>query len=260
MVKLKCFWKLAFIANLKWQMCLYDAKEDKYVSGDIHAKGSWEGPMVEKMINVMRKYKNSTLLDIGGNIGFYTLAAAAAGFSVNVFEPVPANAAMIQQSIQKNNFTNIRLHTSALGAHVGELGMGIDKNNQGGVRHIGTSTTMLPTFRLDGALNFETRPVYIKIDIEGGECNALEGMQNYISKSTNITGVNMEFGQSRTKCCSQWTLPGGFFDILYNKHNLCPSPHPYDGICSIRAWDLVWVPCSTLKKRHNSFYRRHVQI
>ena len=250
MVQLQCFWKLAFIANLKWQMCLYSSKEDKWVSGGIHATGNWEGKMVAKMIRVMRKNPNSTLLDIGGNIGYYTLAAAAAGFSVNVFEPVPTNAAMIQQSIQKNAFTNVQLHTSALSAHNDELGMGINNNqNQGHVVHLKRmSATMLPAIRLDDVLKFETRPVYIKIDIEGGECNALKGMQNYVSNSTNIIGVNMEFGRSRTKCCSEWKMPGGFFDILYKKHNLCPDPHRYDTICSTNAWDLVWVSCSGSKK------------
>lgn len=249
MVQLRCFWKLAFIANLKWQMCLYSSYEDKIVSGGIHATGNFEGDMVARMIKVMRKNPNSTLLDIGGNIGYYTLAAAAAGFSVNVFEPVPTNAAMIQQSIQKNAFTNVQLHTSALSAYNNELGMGINNNNQGGVAHVERmSATMLPAVRLDDVLNFETRPVYIKIDIEGGECNALKGMQNYISKSTKIIGVNMEFGQSRKKCCSEWTMPGGFFDILYKKHNMCPDHYQYDTICSQNAWDLVWVSCSESKK------------
>lgn len=252
MVQLQCFWKLAFIANLKRQMCLYSSKEDKFVSGGIHAKGNWEGNMVAKMIRVMRNNPNSTLLDIGGNIGYYTLAAAAAGFSVHVFEPVPTNAAMIQQSIQKNAFTNVQLHTSALSAYNDEFGMGISKdNNQGGVAHVKKmSATMLPAVRLDDVLNFETRPVYIKIDIEGGECNALKGMQNYISKSSNIIGVNMEFGQSRRKCCSEWKMPGGFFDILYKKHKLCPYPHQYDTICSTNAWDLVWDSCKQSQKNY----------
>lgn len=202
--------------------------------------------MVKHMIGALREHPNSTLLDIGGNIGYYTLAAAAAGFSVNVFEPVPTNAAMIQQSIERNHFTTIRLHTSALDAQTGELGMGTNSNNQGGVKHrsgVVTSGTMLPAFRLDDVLAFEERPVYIKIDIEGGECNALRGMQRFISKTATIIGVNMEFAQSRTKCCAEWTSPGGFFDTLHNKHRLCPGIHKYKTICSINTWDLVWSKC-----------------
>ena len=232
--------------NLNWHMCLYNPKDDKFVSGNIYTKGNWEGSMVKGMISALRKHPNSTLLDIGGNIGYYTLAAAAAGFSVNVFEPVPTNAAMIQQSIERNNFTTIRLHTFALNAQTGELGMGTHRSNQGGVQHrseVITSPTMLPAVRLDDVLAFEHRPVYIKIDIEGGECNALRGMRRFISQTATIIGVNMEFGQSRKKCCTEWTSPGGFFDILHNKHRLCPGIHEYKLICSINMWDLIWTKC-----------------
>tara|TARA_B100000482_G_scaffold192459_1_gene180865 strand:+ start:7203 stop:7955 length:753 start_codon:yes stop_codon:yes gene_type:complete len=246
-MKLQCFWKVATVLNFSWDMCLYSKEEDRYVSGSIHGSGSWEKDMVIQMLQTMKKYTNSTLLDIGGNVGYYTLAAAAAGFSVNVFEPVPANAAMIQQSIYKNKFENIMLHTSALGAKLEEIGMGITKsNNQGGVHHSKhiKSTTMIPSIPMDYILKSETKPLYIKIDIEGEECNALNGMKQFLSSSRKIIGVNMEFGQSRTKCCSQWMQPEGFFHLLHSKHNLCPLKHKYDNICSVNVWDLVWETCT----------------
>jgi FkbM family methyltransferase len=163
------------------------------------------------MIETLQRFENSTLLDIGGNIGYYTLAAASAGYPVNVFEPVPLNAAMIQQSVQRNNFKNVKLHTTALSDTIGELGMGTSVSNQGGVKHSNKeSLTMLPTFKLDLVLQPETRPVYIKIDIEGGECNALKGMHNYILKSKQIIGLNMEFGQSKHLLfrlhCERWIV------------------------------------------------------
>lgn len=246
MILLECFWKLAAILNLKWNMCLYSSSQDRYVSGSIHRTGKWEGHMVSNMIQTMRKHPHSTLLDIGGNIGYYTLAAAAANFKVNVFEPVPTNAAMIQQSMSANNFTSITLHTVALGAQNQEFGMGVDSYNQGGVKHSpGTqSFTMLPTFKLDNILNPETHPLFIKIDIEGGECSAVEGMKHYISHSTKIIGVILEFNQCRAMCCNEWVQTGGFFDILHKKHNLCPMYHSYDFICNAdKTRDLIWSVC-----------------
>jgi FkbM family methyltransferase len=201
--------------------------------------------MVIEMLRALKEHENSTLLDIGGNIGYYTLAAASAGHAVNAFEPVPLNAAMMQQSIERNHFDKVSLHTSALSSNSGELSMGLSKTNQGGVHHGGSrgSVTMLPSMYLDSVLPPETRPVYIKIDIEGGECNALKGMQNYISNSTKIIGVNMEFGQSK-QCCSEWMSSGGFFHVLHFKHGLCPHGHNYQNICSVNAWDLMWKNCA----------------
>lgn len=242
---LQCVWKMASILNLRWNMCLYLSVEDKFVSGSIHHSGQWEGAMVAKMIATMRNHTKSMLLDIGGNIGYYALAAGAANFDVHVFEPVPSNAAMIQQSISMNDFKTIQLHTVALGANVGEFGMGTSHSNQGGVRHGADviSLTSLPTFELDRILTPVERPIYIKIDIEGGECDALRGMKTYLAQAKEIIGVNMEFGQSRKKCCNEWVQPNGFFDLLHRRHRLCPSGVSYDSVCVSQQWDLVWSAC-----------------
>lgn len=167
-MKLQCVWKTVAILILQWDMCLYSPMDDRFVSGSIYKTGRWEGRFVSHMIETMRQIPNSTLLDIGGNIGYYTLAAAAAHFSVDTFEPVPTNAAMIQQSIARNGFRTIRLHTTALGNRVGEFGMGTSKDkNQGGVKHDASveSFTMLPSVDLDRVLLPSSRPVYVKLEL-----------------------------------------------------------------------------------------------
>ena len=226
-------------------MCLHPSALDQFVSGSIHRTGAWEGDMVARMISTMRNHSNSTLLDIGGNVGYWALAASTAGQSVDVFEPVPLSAAMIQQSIARNGLRTIRLHTVALGAHAHEVGMGRSAVNQGGVRH-GVdveSPTLLPTMSLDTILEPESRPVYIKIDVEGGECDALRGMKRYVEHARNIIGVSMEFGQSREVCCEDWVQDGGFFDILHLRHRLCPDGVSLSAVCESSLWDLTWRPC-----------------
>ena len=75
---LSCVWATARVANTSWYMCTYPAQLDKYVSGPIQRSGCWlECEDVLWMQTVLRRFPNSQLLDVGGNIGFYTLAAAA---------------------------------------------------------------------------------------------------------------------------------------------------------------------------------------
>lgn len=245
-----CRWTHAHILDLAWTMCLYSTARDIHVSGSIARDGAWEGHLVAPMLQALRAHPNSTLLDIGGNIGFYTLAAAAAGHDVHVFEPVPRNAEMILASVARNRLQDrVQLHTCGLSDASEELVMGENGDNQGGVHHRKVPRskrvrTRLPAFRLDDILDPEaSRPVYIKIDIEGGECNALQGMRGYLQGAARIIGVNMEFGQSRS-CCRQWVAPGGIFDLLHTRHGLCPRGGiPYGTVCSATAWDLLWVPC-----------------
>lgn len=251
-MQLGCVWKVASVWALHWHMCLYAPAEDRFVSGSIHATGGWETDMVTAMLRALRRHPNSTLLDIGGNVGYYTLAAAAAGFDVDVFEPVPANAAMIQQSVARNGFTNVRLHTGALGDRHGEVGMGLSADaNQGGVRHGAAvrSQTMLPSLPMDSVRAPETRPLYIKIDIEGSECEALQGMTRFWTETRQIVGLNMEFAQARARCCAAWMAPGGFFQVLHRRHNLCPVGRTFSTLCTDAAWDLMWDACPPASPR-----------
>ncbi|MCX7827376.1 MAG: FkbM family methyltransferase, partial [Verrucomicrobiae bacterium] len=65
-------------------------------------------------------------VDIGANIGYHTLMAAArvgAGGSVIAFEPNPANCALLQKSIAANGFGNIRVHPNAVADHEGDVGL-----------------------------------------------------------------------------------------------------------------------------------------
>ena len=102
-----------------------------------------------------------------------------------------------------------------------------------------------PAMSLDKMLNSkipEKRHVYIKMDIEGGECMATKGMKRYLSHAKKIIGVTMEYGQSQ-HCCAEWTARGGFFHVLHHKHNLCPDEIPYVDLCSKQSWNLNWNTC-----------------
>jgi FkbM family methyltransferase len=246
-----CHWSSAHVLNVAWTMCLYNPVVDVYVSGSIARTGNWEGHFVSQMVEVMRKHNESMLVDVGGNIGFYSLAAARAGFDVHVFEPVPRNAEMIRASVRRNALQDkVQLHTCALSDAPGELLMGEHESNQGGVAHHKISgktpaPTRIPAFRLDDILPPTARPVYVKIDIEGGECAAFKGMMAFL-RDTHIVGLNMEFVGQRPvtrQCCPQWVAQGGVFDVLYTRHSLCPQGVSYAAVCASVAWDLVWAAC-----------------
>lgn len=249
MLNPKCLWANAHVLDLRWSMCVYDPADDVFVSKFIVRTGAWEKGLVEGMLRAMRAHPGSVLLDVGGNIGYYTLAAARAGFRVHAFEPVPQNAMRIEASVAKNSLSNATLYTAALGRETGVVLMGRSAKNQGGVSHKkqlrqGSNPIALPVLRLDDILPSETAPLYIKIDIEGGECDAFAGMRSYLEGAKRIIGVNMEFGQSRERCCHEWTVPGGAFDVFHSRHALCPRGVEYANVCESKRWELVWSPCA----------------
>ena len=66
------------------------------------------------------------MLDIGANVGFYALAAAAASggdVRIDAFEPTPEVAALLRASVAANGFAGIAVHEHALGER-------LEKRNQ----------------------------------------------------------------------------------------------------------------------------------
>lgn len=109
------------------------------------------------------------------------------------------------------------------------------------------------------------RPIFLKMDVEGGECRALRGLRDFLRTPHNIIGALIETGQPATQaCCKELTAPNGAFDLLYTRYKLCPRVWPslflhFETLCSLAThfhtarsgerrsawpWELTFLPCS----------------
>ena len=151
-----CLWGEAHVGQHAWPMCLHDSSIDNRVSPTIARTGCWECPTVQDMLAMLRAHRNASLLDIGANIGYYSLAAAASGAAarVNAFEASPRNVLMLQQSVSRSKLEGVvTVHAMALGAAPGLLRLGVSKKNQGGLHHLeGAGGTQVPQHVADAVL------------------------------------------------------------------------------------------------------------
>ena len=132
------------------------------------------------------------VLDIGANIGFYSLLAASrvgsAGEVLSV-EPNAANVALILRSSAKNNFKNVRIIQAAAYDAWEPLKLFVDSSN-GAVSAIdpthpnscGGTVMGLPL----SAVIAESHIDVVKIDVEGAEGRAMQGMWNVIERSMPV--------------------------------------------------------------------------
>lgn len=159
----------------------------------------------------------SLVLDVGGNIGWYSTLLAGAGCRVETFEPLPYNYNNLLKAVQLNPWLRERVHLNrvGVGTSTAETVINFVKGETGGsfitnpsLEHtnmyaandqFSSGITKVPIHieRIDtlveqNDLIFPTEEIaFMKIDVEGFEYHALRGAQRLLA-SHRILCIAME--------------------------------------------------------------------
>ena len=130
-------------------------------------------------------------LDIGANIGYFTLLAASIvqdGGKVISFEPNPESLQLLYSSIVENQFKNITVYPFAASDFQQMLGLATGGSNGHvvDVSFFAQRTYIVQSIIVDEWLQHEKQINVIKIDIEGHEPFAIRGMDKLIKKHKPI--------------------------------------------------------------------------
>jgi|ERR1043166_1210092 FkbM family methyltransferase len=161
-----------------------------------------ETRLVSRMIR-----RGDVVLDIGANIGFYTLLfARLVGDSgrVYAFEPDPTNFALLEKNVRANGYKNVELVRKALADENGKTRLYLAKNNRGMHRlyqpRRGGKSVEVDVVRLDDYFAADhTRINFVKMDVEGAESAVLRGMSALLRK--NRATMLLEFAPYAIKEC-----------------------------------------------------------
>ena len=128
-------------------------------------------------------------VDIGANIGLYTLAMArqvGPHGRVFAFEPAPANFALLTQNVESNGYSAIvTASRTAITDRSGLARFALNAHNAGMHRLAPDGAVEVETTRLDDLLAGQ-RVDFVKIDVEGAEVAVLRGMQSIIAANPGI--------------------------------------------------------------------------
>lgn len=138
--------------------------------------------------------KDMIVVDIGANVGYYTLLAAKLvgdKGKVFAFEPEPDNYALLVRNVELNGYGNVITVRKAVSSKMGRAKLFLNK--QTGAHGflpdredvIGVMT--VETVSLDEYFGGKECPVdIIKLDVEGSEISVLLGMQNVVKNNDNL--------------------------------------------------------------------------
>ncbi len=121
------------IARVLGRYRMFVDTRDLSISVHLLTEGYWEMWVTEAMLAVIKP--GMTVLDIGANLGYFTLLMAdlvGPDGRVLAFEPNPEMAGCLRQSLAVNGFGNARLHELALGEAPGRLMLAFDTGMPGG--------------------------------------------------------------------------------------------------------------------------------
>ena len=143
--------------------------------------------------------KGDIVIDIGANIGYYTLMfAKLVGDTGKIysFEPDPRNFFILEKNIQINGYNNIILEKKAVSNKLGKATLYVNENSAGSSMHKPNNVVdqiYVDLITLDNYFEVNAiTPDFIKIDIEGYELNALKGMES-ILQSSDKTKIMIEY-------------------------------------------------------------------
>lgn len=143
--------------------------------------------------SIVREYLSAgdTFVDVGANIGYYTVLSAGIvgrGGKVFAFEPSASVRARLLRNVELNRLTQVEVRAEAVTAESGVVHLveSADSNNDG-LGFVDTQSkdgVEVRAVRLDELAELRDRPVALmKVDVEGGEPEVFRGATDLLRTS-----------------------------------------------------------------------------
>lgn len=158
----------------------------------------YEDDLLDSACRLIEKYQITHLIDIGSNIGYYTvqLGKLAQIQEIHSFEPFPALYLQIGANVLINGLTDKwHGHRCALSdqegtttLHYHPFYLGTSSLNPEWTERA-TERINVPVRRLDACVELSGARCYVKIDVEGSEIDVLNGMRGFLEKNLVVLQI-----------------------------------------------------------------------
>lgn len=168
-------------------------------------------------------HEGDQFLDVGANVGVYSVLAASRGARVLAMEPVPDTYEQLLDNIHLNRFQErIEARRVGVGKEPGELSFSIGSGPTNHVLAAGESTDRSVAVAVDAldTLAAGWAPTMLKIDVEGFEANVIAGASGLLAQQSlqavliELNGLGARYGFADTDIHAR-LLEAGFRPTSY---------------------------------------------
>ncbi|HKN50361.1 MAG TPA: FkbM family methyltransferase [Actinomycetota bacterium] len=160
---------------------------DRVVLPILAGSGTWEpdeSALIDRKLGA-----GMTAVDLGAHVGYLTIRAArAVGATGRVIavEPAPLNFALLNANLRRNGFANVLTIPAAAWRKSGTARLEVDPYNTGDHRVFQVDRrdahVEVPALALDDLLPEELRIDFVKVDTQGADHAAIEGMARTVER------------------------------------------------------------------------------
>jgi FkbM family methyltransferase len=197
------------VPSLPFPLSMYvHPQGDLHVSQRIRQEGIWEPYESSLALDLLQP--GQVFVDVGANIGYFSLLAAAVVGSagkVFAFEPDPSNFQLLEASVRLNKFEGIvQAHQAGLAAQSGDARLYLSEDNLGDhqIFTTGESRSSVHIALLNGSDFLAPRVSRIdllKVDTQGSEFGVIEGLMPMLRQQSVPPRVLIELTPLSLRQC-----------------------------------------------------------
>jgi FkbM family methyltransferase len=182
--------------------------DDEVVFARYLRKGTWSPRLTEFLVRCFASESSGTFVDIGANLGFFTLAVARLGHvDCKCFEPEPTNLALLRANAERSGASErIEIFPFALYREEAQLELELSAHNRGdhrirarGGADAERQVISVPARPLDAVLDATAlrRPLVVKCDAQGAEAHIWAGGEKAFARADALVLEFWPWGLAR---------------------------------------------------------------